>query len=146
MSEPIYLLDVNVLLAMVWPPHQFHARTNLWFEGLSRPRWATCSLTQVALVRLLSDSSFASPALTPHRASNLLTANLKRAGHYFWSSDISFADAIAPFPLRVVGHKQVTDAYLLGLAMNKKGRLATMDQGISTLLSKEAAAAFITQV
>ncbi|HEY0757627.1 MAG TPA: TA system VapC family ribonuclease toxin [Acidisarcina sp.] len=146
MTEPVYLLDVNVLVAMVWPQHAFHARTNEWFETLSRPRWATCCFTEAAFVRLLSNSSFASPTLTTLSASDLLVANLQRAGHQFWPVDISFAEAIAPFSSKIAGYRQVTDAYLLGLAIHRRGKLATMDRAISTLLPRDEAHSYITQI
>ena len=146
MTDPVYLLDVNVLVAMMWPPHRFHERANRWFEGLNEARWATCSFTQAAVVRLLSNESFASLLLEPAKAAQLLAENLRRPGHVFWPMDIGYAEAIFPFASRIVGHRQVTDAYLLGLAMHKNGRLATMDRSISTLLSKEAAARFITEI
>src|SRR5450432_1800293 len=142
MSDCVYLLDVNVLLALLWPDHRFHDRADLWFREQDTRRWATCAFTQAGFVRLVCNASFTSSPLTPIEAATLLADNLKAPRHTFWPTDISYNEAIAPFSMKITGHRQVADAYLLGLAMNNKGKLATFDQGISALLPKQAAAAF----
>jgi hypothetical protein len=53
--------------------------------------------------------------------------------HRFWADDLPLADAVRHFQGHIVGHKQVTDAYLLGLAMHRKSRLATLDESIGAL-------------
>jgi uncharacterized protein len=63
-----------------------------------------------------------------------LQANLGHPAHRFWSDEVSFAHALEPFAQRLAGHQQVTDAYLLGLAIHKKGKLATMDRAVRVLL------------
>jgi uncharacterized protein len=129
-----FLLDVNVLIAMAWPTHRAHEKVQQWLARHAREGWATCPLTQTAFVRILSNPAFSPNALTPGDALALLQANLGHPAHRFWADDVSFVQALEPFGPRLTGHQQVTDAYLLGLAMHKKGRLATMDRAVRTLL------------
>jgi len=129
-----FLLDVNVLIAVMWPAHESHAQVGEWFSRHARQGWATCPFTQAAFVRLVSNPAFSRDAVTPQEAISLLSTNLKHRYHRFWGDEISFAEAVELFRGRVVGHRQVSDAYLLGLAIHKKGKLATLDRAVMTLL------------
>ncbi|HMD86724.1 MAG TPA: hypothetical protein VKO18_18705 [Terriglobia bacterium] len=100
--------------------------------------WATCPFTQNAFVRILSNPAFSPNALTPADALVLMRANLGHPAHRFWEEDISFVNAVEPFGERLVGHRQVSDAYLLGLVIHKKGMLATMDRAILALLPEKS--------
>ena len=64
----------------------------------------------------------------------LLQENTQTARHEFWAGDLSYAQAVEPLKSSVTGHQQITDAYLLGLAMHRKGKLATFDRSIASLL------------
>jgi len=132
------LLDVNVLVALAWPAHEWHDPVRRWFARNSRRGWATCPFTQAALIRILSNPSFSPDAVTPREAVDLLAQNLKHPFHRFWPDELSFPEAVEPFRDRLVGHQQITDAYLLGLAIRKGGRLATLDRAVLWLLPKEA--------
>jgi toxin-antitoxin system PIN domain toxin len=129
-----FLLDVNILLAMAWPTHRAHEKVQDWLARHAREGWATCPLTQTAFVRILSNPAFSPNALTPGDALALLRANLAHPAHRFWADEVSLVQVLGPFVPRLTGHQQVTDAYLLGLAMHKKGKLATMDRAVRTLL------------
>lgn len=129
-----YLLDVNVLVALMWPAHELHSGVQNWFARHARRGWATCPFTEAAFVRIISNPSFSPHAVTPQEATSLLSSNLKHEFHRFWTEDISFVEAIEPFRTRLVGHQQVSDAYLLGLAIHKKGTLATLDRAMLSLL------------
>jgi len=133
----IHLLDVNVLVALMWPAHAAHSNVQAWFAKQAKQGWATCPFTQVALVRILSNPSFSSDAVTPQQALTALSTNLKHPNHKFWPDDISVTDAVEPVRKGLVGHNQITDAYLLGLAIRHKGKLATMDRGVMTLLPQD---------
>jgi hypothetical protein len=133
-----FLLDVNVLIALMWPAHESHAQVGEWFSRHARQGWATCPFTQAAFVRLVSNPAFSRDAVAPQEAIGLLSANLKHRYHRFWSDDISFGEAVELFQGRVVGHRQVSDAYLLGLAIHKKGRLATLDRAVMALLPPDS--------
>jgi toxin-antitoxin system PIN domain toxin len=132
-----FLLDVNVLIAMAWPTHTAHEKVQEWLSRQARAGWATCPLTQIAFVRILSNPAFSPNALTPADALTLLKANLEHPAHRFWEDDLSFAEALEPLTARLSGHQQVSDAYLLGLAIYKKGKLATMDRAASALLREK---------
>jgi toxin-antitoxin system PIN domain toxin len=129
-----YLLDVNVLLALAWPPHRSHAIARDWFDKNAHNGWATCALTEAAFVRIASNPAFTPGGVTLPEALKALDAFSDSRFHCFWADEISFADAVRPFRQRLVGHRQVSDAHLLGLAMHKRGKLATLDQGILSLL------------
>jgi uncharacterized protein len=134
-----FLLDVNVLIALGWRGHPDHDSVQEWFARHAGRGWATCPFTQAAFVRIVSNPSFSAHAASPQEALRLLTFNLKHARHQFWADDLTVADAVSRLATRLVGHQQVTDAYLLGLAMSKKGKLATLDRRILGLLPTGAA-------
>ena len=125
-----YLLDANVLIALAWPEHSAHERARRWFAHHSKFGWATCPITQAALVRVLSNPGFSPRALTPSQALQVLTANVELPGHHFWSDSISLRDALMRMSTALTGHKQVTDAYLVALAIHNRGKLATLDRRI----------------
>ena len=118
------LLDANVLIAVTVTDHVHHDLMEDWFTQRSGS-FATCPLTQGALVRfLLRAGATARDAVDVVRG--LRTAD----AHEFWPDELSY-DAV---DMRgVVGHKQVTDAYLAGLARSRGGRLATLDRGLAAL-------------
>jgi toxin-antitoxin system PIN domain toxin len=129
-----FLLDVNVLIAMAWPTHQAHEKVQEWLARHAREGWATCPLTQTSFVRILSNPAFSPNALTPGDALTLLQTNLAHPAHRFWADDVSLEEALEPLTQRLAGHQQVTDAYLLGLTIEKKGKFVTLDRGVRTLL------------
>ena len=134
-----YLLDTNVLIALLWPAHDAHEVCRVWFERQARRGWATCALTQAGFVRIVSNPAFSPYAPPAHRAAEQLAANLAHPAHQFWHDDLSLNDAVRPFRAQLFGHRQVTDAYLLGLAAHHGGRLATLDRGIRSLLPPDGA-------
>ena len=125
-----FLLDANVLIALAWPEHEYHERVGRWFARHSRSGWATCPITQAAFVRILSNPAFSPNALSPANALRVLETNLSLPDHEFWPDSIALPDAVRVVGTRLRGHQQITDAYLLGLALHHRGRLATMDKGI----------------
>lgn len=129
----VYLLDVNLLVALLWSNHEHHAAAQEWFEAHHRARWATCPLTQAGFVRISSNPRVFPNAPSPAKAVELLESNLKHPRHDFWKDDITFGAAIAPFAGRLTGHQQTTDAYLLGLALRKRGIFATFDASVAAL-------------
>jgi toxin-antitoxin system PIN domain toxin len=134
------LLDVNVLIALLWPPHEAHARAQRWFAQNARHGWATCAMTQAGFVRIVSNPVFSRRSVSPRDALEVLSGSLRHPAHHFWTEDIGVTEALAHFGRRLLGHQQITDAYLLGLAIQKKGRLATLDASLSSLLSDQSAA------
>jgi toxin-antitoxin system PIN domain toxin len=115
-------------------------RVQAWFRKQGRQGWATCPLTQAGFIRIAANPAFSPDAVTPQEAAALLHSNLKHPSHEFWADEISFVDAVTPFQKELFGHRQVTDAYLVGLVMHKKGKLVTVDRGVAALLPKDPTA------
>ncbi len=126
------LLDVNMLIALAWPSHVHHQEARAWFGKHARAGWATCPFTQCGFVRTSSNEKFISEAVSPQDALALLREVVAHRHHRFWPDDIGLAQA--PTDL-LVGHRQVTDAYLLGLAIRNQGRLVTLDTEVASLLT-----------
>lgn len=135
-----FLLDVNLLIALLWPPHEAHARAQRWFAHHGQQGWATCAMTQAGFIRIVSNPAFSRRAVSPQDALEVLSGSLQHPAHRFWTEDIEVTEALAHFGGRLLGHQQVTDAYLLGLAIHKKGRLATLDTSLLSLLPEQSAA------
>jgi len=133
-----FLFDVNLLIALMWPAHEDHDRAQQWFARNAHQGWATCPFTQAAFVRIVANPAFSPDAVSPGEAAAVLASNLKHPNHLFWADEITLIQAIQPFSNRLTGHQQVTDAYLLGLAIHKKGKLATMDNAVAALLSPQS--------
>jgi uncharacterized protein len=127
------LLDINILTALLWPAHEHHEAAHRWFGGRAEARWATCSLTQLGFVRIVSNPAFSRDALSPVDALALLGENLVHPGHEFWSDSLQLPTAVKGIETRLQGYKQLTDAYLLALAHRRKGVLATFDRGLRVL-------------
>jgi hypothetical protein len=127
-----FLLDANVLIALAWPAHVSHSVAHKWFDKHAHKGWATCPLTECAFVRVISNPAFSLDALTPQSAIELLIANRKHPTHQFWKDDIDLPQALRLGDRRLTGHQQVTDGYLLGLAIHHDGKLATFDQGVGS--------------
>ena len=135
------LLDLNILMALLWPAHEHHDAAHRWAAARRRAGWATCTLTQLGFVRLVSNPSFSKEALSPARAVVLLAENLAHPAHEFWSEDVPLPEAVAGMEGSLQGYRQVTDLYLLSLAHRRKGVLATFDRGIRTLAGDDLKAA-----
>lgn len=130
-----FLLDVNVLLALAWEDHRHHLSAHRWFTKIGHKAWASSPITQLGFVRISSSPKIIGKALTPHQALQLLQRLVAHEGHAFWTDSINPSLDFVHFGnLLIGGHRQVTDAYLLGLARNHRGKLATFDQGIPALL------------
>jgi toxin-antitoxin system PIN domain toxin len=124
------LLDVNVLLALFDPEHKHHNEALSWWNTHRDRGWASCPLTQNGFVRVISNPAYKRP-LPLSGAVALIQAQTERPGHAFWPDDISFADAGVFDHERLQGPNQITDAYLLALAVRNGGCLATFDRGIA---------------
>jgi uncharacterized protein len=134
MRDRGFLLDVNVLLALLWPTHQFHDVVRTWFRDHGSRHWATCPLTQNGFVRLASNPAITRDALSISESLLLLQANLAHPGHIFWPDDLGLAEALARSNARLQGYRQLTDGYLLGLAIHHKGQVVTLDGGMASIL------------
>jgi uncharacterized protein len=132
------LLDTNLLIALAWPQHIHHAPAHVWFGATGRKAWATCPVTQLGFIRISSNIKIIPAAVTPREATAMLERILVLPGHEFWAAELAPTAATTFSSLSLVGHRQVTDAYLLALAQHRDGKLATFDRGIPDLFSKAA--------
>ncbi len=127
MSRPA-LLDVNVIVALFDPNHVHHEPAHRWFAEHRASGWATCPLTENGVVRVLSNPAYSSVAERPQEIARRLATFRASSHHVFWPDDVSVCDATL-FGLSV-GHRQLTDVYLLGLATAHDGCLATFDRSV----------------
>jgi len=134
-----YLLDTNLLIALLWPSHERHDLAVKWFTRHRAKGWATCPMTQAGFVRIVSNPAFSRDAVQPREAIQILSANTAAKDHTFWLDELPVAEAVVFTGVRLMGHQQVTDAYLLGLAIRRGGVLATLDQRIAALTEPKSA-------
>lgn len=127
----IYLLDANVLIAMIDPDHVHHAYAQAWFEQAVDEGWATCPITENAFIRIAGKPSYRLVG-TPADMADILKQVRARPGHVFWPEAISLVSSSLVDTDRLTSHGQVTDTYLLALAVQNGGRLATFDRRLST--------------
>jgi toxin-antitoxin system PIN domain toxin len=118
------LLDINVLLALAWPNHQHHPHAQAWFDSNAHVGWATCAMTQLGFIRLSSNPAFTSNAVSPRGAAALLGAWTRHEAHRFLQSPSAQDASIYG---SVLGHKQVSDAWLVEVARQNEGCLVTLD-------------------
>ncbi len=124
------LLDVNVLVALLDAGHLHHASATAWMADNARSGWASCPITQNGCLRILSLASYPNAQPTAQVAQRLALA-MANGRHAFWPDSVSLLDAGVLRWDRVLTSRQVTDAYLLALAVAQGGRLVTFDGGIS---------------
>jgi toxin-antitoxin system PIN domain toxin len=124
------LLDVNVLIALLDADHSLHARATKWFASHGRAGWASCPITQNGCMRIMSHPGY--PNALPVRAvMERLTEAGASALHEFWPDDISLLDARIADAARIHGPRQLTDVYLLALAVRHSGQFVTFDTSVS---------------
>jgi toxin-antitoxin system PIN domain toxin len=116
------LLDANLLIALAVADHVHHDAAETWFAGHTGG-FATCPITQGSLVRLLVREG--QPTAN---ALDVVTRLGAHERHEFWPDSLPYSRVGAK---GVIGHRQVTDAYLAQLARSHHGRLATFDQGLA---------------
>jgi len=128
-----YLLDTNVLIPLLWPRHTEQAKVRAWFKANALRSFATCSFTQAGFLRIATSLEIMHQRYALSDARQLLYAFTQLPGHAFLSTDIDYFEAAAPFDRRMQGPKQITDAYLLGIAQKHGGKLATLDKAVKGL-------------
>ena len=135
-SDPL-LLDLNVLLALAWPNHQFHQAATARMQASDVP-WATCALTQLGFVRLSSNPAAIPTAKSPAEAALMLAAMTGDPLHFYIESLPSPIDkgGLVAFD-RILGYKQITDAYPLGLARRRRATFLTFDARLKGLTGAE---------
>jgi hypothetical protein len=131
-----FLLDVNVLIALVDPSHVAHDAAHAWFEAVGCQSWATCPLTENGVIRIVSNPKYPNSAGTPDAAAAIVRTLRALPGHVFWADDISLVDAAHIDTSKLATSAQVTDTYLLALAATRGGQLATFDRRLATAAVK----------
>jgi len=134
----MHLLDANALIALSWPAHEHHQRMLSWFSRHARQGWATCALTQAAFVRIISQPAFSGRALAVAEIAEVLRLNMAHAAHRLVPLDFGFDEVLSVCSAGIIGHRQVTDAYLLTAAHRAGMKLLTFDAGVRHLLATEA--------
>jgi hypothetical protein len=125
-----YLLDVNVLLALFDQNHVSHTSAHQWFQDVGRHSWASCPVTENGLVRVASHPSYPGCPGNPQEILALLRQFCSSRGHRFWPDEVSLLDEKLFSLGASVTHTHLTDVYLLGLSVHKRGKLATLDRHI----------------
>ncbi len=132
-----HLPDVNVLLALVWPRHESHAAAHGWFAKTGQHAWATNVLTQLGVLRLLTNPAVTQGAMNAASALGVLSKATRHPGHEYWPLDQEIAPELRPMAGRLTGHRQWTDALLLCHALERGGVLVTFDSGLKELAAGE---------
>ena len=125
-----YLLDVNVLIALIDPAHVQHDRAHLWFGKSGKIAWATCPLTENGVLRIVGHPRYPNSPGTPAAVAELMARLLALPGHEFWPDGVSLLDSQRINGARLLESAQVTDSYILALAVAHRGQLATFDQNL----------------
>lgn len=130
-GDTTWLLDVNVLLALLDPVHVHHEVAHAWFATV-RVSWASCNLTENGALRIMAHPRYGNAVASAAVAAELLQALCSQSGHVFWPGDVSLLDSPLVDHSRLLASDQVTDTYLLALAVQHGGRLATFDKRLVT--------------
>ncbi len=126
-----FLPDVNVVIALIDPTHIHHDNAHGWFATEGAAGWATCPLTENGVVRIVGHPNYPNTPGAPSIVADILGRFCRSGGHVFWPDDISLLDTTNLLLMNLIGHKQVTDSYLLALAVAHGGKLVTLDKRLS---------------
>ena len=126
-----FLLDVNVLIALLDPDHVDNARATDWFERAGQFSWATSPIVENGIIRIVGAANYASIPLDCAEVANTLAEWCQADGHQFWPDDLSLLSDGLIDRLQLISPKRITDTYLLALAVRRAGKLATLDRRLS---------------
>jgi uncharacterized protein len=126
----VSLLDVNVLVALFDPAHPNHEDAHRWFGRRRKRGWASCPITINGCVRVLSNPAYPTVEATPAEVLARLRLLCSATDHELWDDSVSLLDQTLFRPRMIAGHQNITDAYLLGLAVRHNASLATFDRAI----------------
>ena len=136
LQDVTFLLDVDVLIALIDPKHAAHDDTHAWFERHGSRNWATCPITENGVIRICGHPNYPNAAGTPAVIADVVDRLRHLPGHCFWPDDLSVFDEEAIDRSKLFTSRQVTDTYLLALARRHGGQLATFDRRLSTAAVK----------
>ena len=129
------LLDANVLIALSWPQHEHHQQVARWFARAGMRAWATCAVTQAALLRISMQPAFMGCPVSFAEADSVLAAVLSQGQHTFLPADFGYEALPRLCTGGIHGHRQITDAWLLCTAVLNQCKLVTLHRGVSHLLA-----------
>lgn len=136
-----YLLDVNVLIALIDPAHVAHDDAHAWFANTGQHAWATCPITENGVLRIVGNPRYPNSPGSPAVVAGIVQKLRALPGHAFWAEGLSLVGSEIIDPARVLTTAQVTDTYLLALASHRGGLLATFDRRLSPDAVKEGKSA-----
>ena len=139
------LLDVNVLIALLDGGHAMHRRAMDWMAQEARNGWASCPITQNGVLRIMSQPAYPTPRPTAQVAQRLAAA-CAAPEHEFWPAGVNLLESGMVDWKRLLGHRQVTDAYLLAVAVRNQGRVVTFDQRVAPGMVVGAKASHLLQI
>lgn len=126
------LLDINFLIALLDPQHSFHDEAHIFWKAPTARVWASCPLVENGVLRILAGAAYPGrSSYSNEHVLNLLKTLIDNSDHEFWPDDISVLDQSRFDQRFILGPKQLTDIYLLGLATANDGRLVTFDRRVS---------------
>jgi toxin-antitoxin system PIN domain toxin len=131
------LLDINVLIAMVDADHSLHERARDWFSRNARNGWASCPIIQNGCARVMSYAGYPN-ALPVRQVLERLREATRGPHHEFWQDDITSLEPRIADATRIYGPRQLTDLYLLALAVSRDGRFVTFDGSVPLIAIKSA--------
>lgn len=131
------LLDINVLIALLDQDHSMHAQALRWFAAKARNGWASCPITQNGCVRVMSHAGYPNP-LRVGAIMECLAEAIATPHHELWPDEISLLDSSVADRTRIHGPRQVTDLYLLALAVRQGGCFVSFDTSIPRTAVKGA--------
>jgi uncharacterized protein len=131
------LLDVNVLIALLDSDHASHDSAIAWFAKHAREGWASCPITQNGCIRIMSNPAYPNP-LPVQAVIQHLAGACRQDIHEFWPDEVSLLDSEVVDTTRIHGPRQLTDMYLLALAVQHEGRLVTFGTGMPLAAVRKA--------
>jgi uncharacterized protein len=84
-----FLLDVNVLIALIDPNHVGHETAHEWFHEMGAASWATCPLTENGVIRVVGHPKYPNSAGSPAAVAPFVARLRALPGHVFWKDDLS---------------------------------------------------------
>ena len=132
------LLDINVLIALLDSDHASHDSAISWFSKHRREGWASCPITQNGCIRIMSNPGYPNPLPVQAVVQRLAEACHQHI-HEFWPDTVSLLDSDVVDCTQIHGPRQLTDIYLLALAVKHEGRLVTFDTSIPIGAVRKAA-------
>ena len=139
MSSGGYLLDVNVLIAGTDPGHEFHDRVRTWLRSIRGAELLFCPIVENGFLRVYGSTKYPGGPGSPKDAMLALQALRRVPGARFIPDDISVTDSTVFGNLAQLTSRQLTDAYLLALAVKAGASFATLDTRVATEVVRDAA-------